>query len=139
MKACVVDASVVAAAFFQEEQAESAQALLAGKRVLHAPDLILAEVANVIWKRCGRGEIGEDEACQMMADVLRLPLCITPCANLVEAALELAIRTRRTVYDCLYLALAVRTRSVMYTSDKRLANALADGPLNKCVAWIGNC
>jgi predicted nucleic acid-binding protein len=137
MKACVVDASVVAAAFFQEQHGDAAASLLAGKRELHAPDLILAEVANVIWKRCGRGEIGEDEACQMMADVLRLPLRITPCANLVDPALELAIRTRRTVYDCLYLALAVRTRSVMYTSDKRLANALADGPLDKHVAWIG--
>lgn len=137
MKTCVVDASVVAAAFFQEEHAESARALLVGKRELHAPDLIYAEVANVIWKRHGRGEIDENEPGQLMADVLRLPLRITPCGSLVEAALGLALRTRRTVYDCLYLALAVKTRSVMYSSDKRLVHALADGPLNKCVAWIG--
>ncbi len=137
MKACVVDASVVAAAFFQEQYADAAASLLAGKRELHAPDLVHAEVANVIWKRYSRGEIDKGEAGQMMADILRLPLRITPCANLVEAALELAIRTHQTVYDCLYLALAARTKSVMYTSDKRLANALADGPLNRHVAWIG--
>ena len=46
MKTCVIDASVVAAAFFQEEHAGAARTLLAGKHQLHAPDLIHAEVAN---------------------------------------------------------------------------------------------
>ena len=137
MKACVIDASVLAAAFFQEEHAESARALLAGKRQLHAPDLIYAEVANVIWKRHSRGEIDENEARELMADVLRLPLRITPSGDLVEAALELALRTRRTVYDCLYLALAVRTKSVLHTGDKRFVNVVADGPLKGYVAWTG--
>jgi predicted nucleic acid-binding protein len=44
----------------------------------------------------------------------------------------------RTVYDCLYLALAVKTKSVMITGDKRLVSALADGPLAKHVVWIGD-
>jgi predicted nucleic acid-binding protein len=137
MRPCVVDASVVAAAFFQEEHARAAEALLASKRELHAPDLLHAEVANVIWKRHGWGEIDEAQATEMMADVLRLPLQVTPSVNLVGAALELALTTRRTVYDCLYLALAVRSKSVMYTSDRRLVHALADGPLKSHVAWIG--
>jgi len=137
MKACIIDASVVAAAFFQEEHAESAQALLTGKRELHAPELIYAEVANVIWKRHVRGEIDENEARELTADVLRLPLRITPSGDLVEAALELALRTRRTVYDCLYLALAVRTKSVLHTGDKRFVNVVADGPLKGHVAWTG--
>lgn len=137
MKTCVVDASVIAAAFFQEEHAESAQALLAGKRALHAPDLIYAEVGNVIWKRRIRGEIDDREATQMMADVLKLPLRITPCGDLVETALVLAVRTGRTVYDCLYLALAVRTKAVLHSTDKRFVNALADSPLKKHIAWMG--
>jgi predicted nucleic acid-binding protein len=56
---------------------------------------------------------------------------------LAPEALDLAIRFDRSVYDCLYLALAVRTKSVMVTADHRLANALAGGPLGKHVAWIG--
>ena len=48
------------------------------------------------------------------------------------------MRTGRTVYDCLYLALAIRTKSVMHSSDKRLVNALASGPLKKHLAWIGD-
>jgi predicted nucleic acid-binding protein len=138
MKTCVLDASVVAVAFFQEDHADRAHRLLVGKGVLHAPDLIYAELANVIWKRHGRGEIDGEEASRLLADLRRLPLEITPCGDLVEAALELALRTGRSVYDCLYLALAVRARSVLVSADQRLVNALADTPLAKHIAWIGS-
>lgn len=137
MKRCVVDASVVAAAFFQEEHAKAAQALLAADRDLLAPDLLYAEFANVVWKRHRRGEIDDDEAAQLVADVLRLPLQITAAGELAGSALELALRTGRTVYDCLYLALAVKTRSRMICADLRLVNALADSPLEKHITWIG--
>jgi predicted nucleic acid-binding protein len=138
MKACVLDASVVAVAFFQEDHADRASRLLAGGGALHAPDLIYAELANVIWKRHGRGEIDSDEAGRLLADLRSLPLEITPCGDLVEAALELALRSGRSVYDCLYLALAIKNRSVMVSADKRLVNALAGTPLEKHIAWIGN-
>ena len=138
MKACVIDASVVAAALFQEAHAEAARALLVADCERHAPDLILAEVGNVIWKRHGRKEIDEAEARQMLADCLRLPLRIIPSGDLVESALALALRTNRTLYDCLYLALAIRTKSAFMTADKRLVNALAGGPFEKHVAWLGS-
>ena len=137
MKSCVLDASVVGAAFFQEEHADAARRLLVSDRELHAPDLIYAELANVIWKRQRRGEIDEREASRLLADILRLPLRITPSEELVENALQLALATGLTVYDCLYLALAVETRGVMVSGDQRLLNALADSPLAKNVAWIG--
>lgn len=138
MRAYVVDASVVAAAFFQEDHVEAARTLLTTSRELHAPDLLLAEVGNVIWKRHGRGEIDEAEARALLADCLRLPLRLTPSGDLVEAALELALRTKRTVYDCLYLALAVRTKAVLVSGDKRFVNALAGSPFEKHVAWLGS-
>jgi predicted nucleic acid-binding protein len=137
MKVCVVDASVVAAAFFQEVDAKAAGALLASEAELHAPDLIYAEFANVVWKRYGRREVDEQEAEDLLADFQRLPLRITPCSELAAVALPLALRTGRTVYDCLYLALAVRLKAVMVSSDRRLVNALARGPLGKHVAWVG--
>jgi predicted nucleic acid-binding protein len=131
MKPCVVDASVVAAAFFQESGAEAARAILTGGSELYAPDLILAEVGNVVWKRYGRGEIDEAEARALVVDCLRLPLALTSSGDLVASALELALRTKRTVYDCLYLALAVRTKAVLVSADKRFVNALAGGPFEK--------
>jgi len=137
-KSHVLDASTVAVAFFQEAHADRAVRLLAGGGVLHAPDLIYAELANVIWKRHGRGEIDADEAAQLLNDVRRLPLQITSCGDLVASVLTLALTTGRSVYDCLYLALAVQTASVLVTADKRLVNALIDTPLASHVAWIGS-
>ncbi len=133
----VIDASVVAAAFFPEPSQAAAAALLADGRELVAPDLLLAEVANAIWKRHGRREIDAAEAHDLLADVLRLPIDYTPAAELIESALELAVALRRTVYDSLYLALAVREGAVMVTGDERLVNAISRTPLAASVRWIG--
>ena len=137
MKTVVVDASVVAAAFFPETHTQAAQALLTSGNRLCAPDLIYPELANVIWKRYRRGDIDAEEAAELLADIMALSLEITPSEQLVSPALELAIHTGRTAYDCLYVALAVQGKSVMISNDRRLVNALAAGPLKDHVQWLG--
>lgn len=136
MKPLVVDASVIAAAFFPEKHTKAARTVLLSEENLCAPDLIYAEIANVIWKRHGRGEIDREEAIDLLNDVLALPLEITPSEQLVTAALELALRTGRTAYDCLYVALAVQKKTTMVSGDQRLVNALAAGPLKDHVASL---
>ncbi len=136
MKPCVLDASAIAAVFFQDPGAEKVRALLSSGRPMHAPDLVHAEVANVIWKRCGRGEIDHEEAGDMLGDCLRLGLEITPCDELVELALQLALAAGRTVYDCFYLAMAISIEGKLFTADKKLVNALAGTPLEKHVELI---
>ncbi len=138
MKRCVVDTSVVAAAFFPEPHAKAARRLLASGAELHAPDLVWAELGNVVWKRQRRREIDESEAVDLIRDMLTLPLSITPGEVLLDPALRLAMRTGRTVYDCLYLALAVDQRTRLMTSDRRFVNALCDTPLERHVTWIGD-
>jgi predicted nucleic acid-binding protein len=46
----------------------------------------------------------------------------------VVDAFNIADRTGRTVYDCMYLALAVRVDGQMVTADERLVNSLANSP-----------
>jgi predicted nucleic acid-binding protein len=48
-----------------------------------------------------------------------------PIPPLVTDAFDLADRLGRTVYDCVYLALAVRLGGQMVTADERFANSLA--------------
>jgi len=78
------------------------------------------------------------EASTLLADFVRLPLQITPSEKLIQSALQIAMQYDRTVYDSLYVALAVKTGSTMITADKRLINALADSPLEKYVKWLGD-
>lgn len=137
MKRATVDASLVGAAFFREPQALDARTILRSGAKLHAPDLIHAELGNVIWKRFARGEIVAGEARELVGDVLRLPLRISAAVGLLPDALELAMLTKCTVYDCLYVALAIRTDSVLLTCDRRLVNTLSRSPFARHVQALG--
>ena len=55
-----------------------------------------------------------------------------------ESAYRLANQTRRSFYDCLYLALAINLKASMVIADRRLYNDLAAGPWRRHVLWIGD-
>ena len=57
-----------------------------------------------------------------------------PSFDLVPHALRLAVTHRRTVYDSVYVALALRAKANLITADERLANALA---AHLPVKWLG--
>jgi len=114
----VVDASVAAKWFAPEPDAEAAQRILGGQ--IYAPDLLFAEVANILWKKQRRGELA-DEVPEIAARMLlRIGVHATPCADLMSEATALAARLDHPAYDCFYLALAVRHGIVMVTADRRL-------------------
>ncbi len=138
MSRLVADASVLAKLYFPEEFSERAEAALrAGRATLLAPDLVYAELASVAWKRRRRGEIDEKAALTIIAEALTLPIEVQQSGELIERALGLAIETGQTVYDCLYLAVAIAERAVLITADERLARAILAGPFAKYVRWIG--
>lgn len=128
MKTVVVDASVAAKWFLPAPEAAAALRLLDGRRRLVAPDLIRTEVGNIIWKLCARNLLAADEAAEMLDHFLAMPLEIHDSALLLPAALEIAVATRRTVCDSLYLALAVELGATVVTADRRWANAVSAGP-----------
>lgn len=68
--------------------------------------------------------------------VVMAPLAVHSSAPLMEDALEIALRTGRTVYDSLYMALAVQLDCRLVTSDAKLYNALKDGPLGAHILWV---
>jgi predicted nucleic acid-binding protein len=49
-------------------------------------------------------------------------------------ALPIAFNVGRSVYDCLYVAVAVQSETQFITADERLANALA---ARLPVKWLG--
>lgn len=134
----VVDASVAAKWLLPEEHTEQAELLLANGALLFAPDLLYAEVANVLWRRVLRGEVAEETADDGLALLLQIEIATTPAQAIVTQAFAIACRFERTVYDATYLALALEEDAVLVTSDKRLCNALRGTALKSHIRWIGD-
>lgn len=135
----VIDASVGVKWLFPEAGSEQALALLGladtESATLLAPDVFAAEVTNVIWKRARlQREITDEEARARLEHLRRTLPQLLRTADLVEQALELALTFRVAVYDCLYVALALRDGSTLVTADRRLVRAL--GPVTGRVVHI---
>ena len=141
MTSLVVDASVAVKWCLpsqREEFVAQAEELLNSYRrnevLFLVPDLFWVELASALWKAMRRAEISADEATSALSFVRDLGIATIPCADLVPQALLLAVSHGRTVYDSLYVALAMQSESEMITADERLANALA---ARFPVKWLG--
>ena len=125
MTLLVVDASVVVKWFFPEPSSHAARALLDTPTRFAAPDLVFAEVGNTIWKRVRTGELDQQTARRMVADVAAVAIDPVPSRLLLKDAAAIAIAAGITVYDAMYVALAVRLRTQLVTADQRLHRFLA--------------
>jgi predicted nucleic acid-binding protein len=132
----VVDASVVIKWLLPEMYSNSARRVLTEDHTLCAPDLLWAELGNALWKRVRAGEIAAEDGRDLLRDFRRLPVVTTPSVTLIDAALEIATALDRTVYDSLYLALAIGKRCRLVTADRRLYTALKSGPVATTLVWV---
>lgn len=138
MKPRVVDASVAAKWFLPEPNAAAALRLLDGRHRLAAPDLIRAEFGNIVWKLHAHGALDTNEASEMIEHFLSMPLEIHDSTYLLAPAQEIAIATKRTVYDSLYLALAVELGGTVVTADERWGNILQGSPFARFMRLLGS-
>lgn len=118
----IVDASVALKWVIDEEGSEAAS-LLAGES-LSSPSLLLAECANALWAKTRRREITADEMLERLSLLLSAPIHLVPLEELVEDATRLAATLDHPVYDCLYLALAVRESTRLITADRQFARVV---------------
>ncbi len=132
MKTCVLDASVAAKWFLPatgEPLAQEALQLLGryarGEMRFLVPDLFWPEFANILWKAARQGRCSEKTALAALASLKTLELPTVAARSLAEDALRMAVTFDRTVYDCVYVALAVKSNAPLVTADERLAAALA--------------
>jgi len=102
----VIDASVVVKWFIDEPGADCAAALRS--EALTAPDLILVEVGNALWKHQRRGVLTSADDLDAIAALQAAPIALTSVADLLMTAARLAAELDHPLYDCVYLALAMR-------------------------------
>jgi predicted nucleic acid-binding protein len=101
---------------------------------LLAPDLIGAEIGNVLWKAVRRNRISQAEAENSLRRFTDLAIQVVPASDLLVQALQIAVMCDRSFYDSLYVALALTIKTELVTADERMVNALGS---RFPVRWLG--
>ena len=133
-----VDASVVIKWFVAESMSDEARLVLGRRIRLHAPELVLAEFANTIWKKARRNEVSDPGS--YLAELAALPdiIDLCPIVHIAERAARLSLEIDHPIYDCLYLAYAELADSDLITADRRFADKAAERLPEARVRYIGD-
>lgn len=139
MSAVVVDASVGVKWFAPEVLSTEARAWKSGPSSLNVPRSFFdLELANILWKKVQRGVMSRIDADLVLAQLPGLPVIRHSESPLLTHAFDLATATKRTVYDSLYLALAIHLNGRMLTADQRLINSITGTQWAPFVVWVGD-
>ena len=126
MTPLVVDASVALKWVLVEPDSALAETVLFSPLI--APDWWRIEVANGLWKALDLGQIDLEEARAGLARFADVAVATEDGPGLLDEAMILAARLHHAVYDCLYLALAIRRDTRMVTADSKFMKALRPEP-----------
>ena len=121
MTSQVIDTSALVKYVLPEQDSSIVEKLVALHRAgainLTAPEYVLVESANVLWKHLQRRDIQTQEAAEAFRALRELGIRLVANAELLEDALALAADKGITVYDSLFCALAVRENDQLITAD----------------------
>lgn len=123
----MIDASI-AIKWVVEEQGTLDALNLRAKAKLIAPELLVAECANILWKKVRRREFSREEARAAARLLQAAELELSPTRALLGAAAEIAIDLDHPAYDCLYLALAAARDCPFVTADEQLLRKINGRP-----------
>ena len=119
----IVDASVAVKWLFTEDGTDESRRLLAHRIRLYAPDFILTEAANVVWKKARRGDINDPQPYFEELTSFQDVIALRSSQDIVAHASAIAIAIDHPVYDCLYLACAQAEGAPLVTADTKLQRA----------------
>lgn len=123
MNTLVIDASIAIKWVIEEEGTSQALTLRRKARLL-APELLVAECANILWKKARRNELSREEALLAAMLLQTAAIELVPTRSLLAAATRIAIELDHPAYDCFYLALAIENDCRFVTADERFLRKL---------------
>lgn len=129
MSIVVVDASLALALVYQDESSGQIEALLramhGGSLTLLAPAHWQIEVASSLQRGARRKRIPAHARAPSFALLAALPIAIVDEFPSAPELFAVADEASLSVYDALYLWLALKERALVATADRSLASAAA--------------
>ena len=122
----VVEPGVAIKWFVEEPLRPQARSLLVHGHELIAPDILIAGVAQLAWRKTVAGEIAPDQAAPIVRNI-GLPTFISTfveSTRLRNRALALALQCGWPVHDCFYAACAEAASAPLVTCDDTFLEAL---------------
>ena len=116
----VLDASAAVTVILNRPEAHRFKEALAAADLVLAPDLLVPEIVNAIWKYHQFEGLGVDICDRALSQALGIVDLLVPSKELAREAFLLARTTRRPAYDMFCLALARREDASLLTRDAAL-------------------
>ena len=126
MNTFVIDASIAVKWVVDEDGTPEALALRQRAKLI-APELLVAECANILWKKVQRDELLKEEALLAARLLQGAEIELLPMRSLFETATRMSIEINHPAYDCVYLALANNSKCQFVTADDRFVRKLRQG------------
>jgi predicted nucleic acid-binding protein len=134
VSAVVFDASVLVKLVAEEPGTQTAARAYKAAGTVLAPAWARVECAQALWKKVRRGEWSPHDARKALCALDQMALQIADASALVPQALDLACALNHSVYDCLYIALAITEDVPLVTADIAQGAAAEAGGVK--VVWL---
>lgn len=130
----VVDASVIVKCLLPEEDSSYAIDLYADTSYeLLAPDFLLLEVTNAVWKKIRYNHIRPENIVALLNEFKKnIAIQFFPFAEYIDRAFNIAqIIGHNSIYDCLYSALAEEQNCPLITADLAYISKISQSNLTQ--------
>ncbi|HEY0301696.1 MAG TPA: type II toxin-antitoxin system VapC family toxin [Rhizomicrobium sp.] len=118
----VADTSVIVKTVVHENLSATARRLR--DQGIAAPAIWIAEAGNALWRKQQVNAISTAEAATLFELLLVAPIRTLPIETSAQDALDIAAALEYPIYDCFFLAAAIREDTYVVTDDARFAAAV---------------
>lgn len=120
----VVDSSVAVKLIVNEPGHEAAQGALAREGEWIAPDWLMIEIASALAQKVRLEGLAINQARRAYAAMSAFINRFVASEPMLLDAFALSVRLNHALYECLYLALAVREKATLLTADGKFVRTL---------------
>jgi len=137
-QALVVDTSVAIKWLLAEEYSAHATALVNAGWALHAPDIMLLEVDNVLCRRARVLDFDPAVVGSLRRTMRAVDVTYHGFRDLLDGGVGISMALDHAVYDCLFLALGGSMNARVVTADKELLRRVRGTVWEPAALWIGD-